>query len=770
MLNKLFNTKIFLSVIAGLFILNSTAYAINLSNASYLRVQHAASTEEGRKRLKEALSKLTYETFVNQNIAKQAKKKYKEFLKSTEVKKNKKEEFYNSLEKYNDIAILPIDSLYKNTRILEHIGLGRFYAKPIIYIDTSLKDSERKEVLQHAYDEIAKWDEKRKSLGLDWSQMREYILRRENYEEFREFAINTHREAHRIDRILNVYKAKEKNDLLDVIAMMPFKEENIMLAAGENMSRRKFLSVATRGTIVFGLGVSALDSQGVSSQTIREILNSPVFKKFVDLYSYEIISQIVEVCVKEGLNIDQLPSFLETFPKRSARATYRVLPKVLKGCCQIGMDKAKIFSFLETIAGYFATSSDACKNVLKIIETINQKSLRNVNTLALTELLKDEDFLIRASATLSLGLRQNVGILIESLNDNSRLVRGIATWNLIQSGKLIIARILETYKENLNGLKESLRKTSPNIPTEIVKRAEKITLLDNLETLLKKIGLEEEFLIAKNYKKLVAKYSYKTKKIIAWINSQEELPVVKWVIDAAQKTSKRSKELGYNIKISPHFLYSALIGEGFGVWMDRAYYNSRDKYNLKENMAEMIGLHWWDSGVKKEIAKLKKLGFISNTITINKPVTAPEALEVITGLLTWRGKMFFENATKILGEEMVQSMTSIEKDFWIYAFYNNPSVATAVLKKRKTTPIEKLLSWDKKEHYQPDYVTVRENAIRIISQEESLLMLGVFFQEEMFKEIKKSIDDYIIKMEDQIPRTIKLMEKKRNRTLLDNNI
>nr|MBU1327874.1 hypothetical protein [Candidatus Omnitrophota bacterium] len=130
----------------------------------------------------------------------------------------------------SDIAIMEIANLYKNTRILEHIGLGRFYGRPIIYIDKSLKGKEREKILQHAYDEITGWDEERQSLGLEWPQMREQIL--QDYEKFKKIAGRIHSKSNKIDAILKKYEAEHTSDLLTVIASMPFKEGDVVIAAG----------------------------------------------------------------------------------------------------------------------------------------------------------------------------------------------------------------------------------------------------------------------------------------------------------------------------------------------------------------------------------------------------------------------------------------------------------------------------------------------------------------------------------------------------------
>lgn len=276
---KVFNSKIISLLVGGVFLFTSTAYAIDSSQKTLLRVQHQTSTEQGRNRLIEVLTQMTYHDYVNEYIALQGETRYEEFLESQGIdlslKDNKEniDTFYNSLEKYlgSDIAIMSIDGLYENTRILEHIGLGRFYGKPIIYIDSSLKDKDREEILQHAYLEITKWDNKRQSLGLEWSQMREYILRKENYNGFVQFAKETHESSHDINNILKKYEAKHKSNLLDVIATMPFKEGDIVIAGGEPISRRDFFKKTlpvVAGVMVAGNNITSLEAQQIDNGPI----------------------------------------------------------------------------------------------------------------------------------------------------------------------------------------------------------------------------------------------------------------------------------------------------------------------------------------------------------------------------------------------------------------------------------------------------------------------------------------------------------------------
>ncbi|NQT95570.1 MAG: LysM peptidoglycan-binding domain-containing protein, partial [Candidatus Omnitrophica bacterium] len=284
---KLFSIRIISLVVTFAFLFQSTIYGIDLPKGSNLRVPLMNASGDSTRRLMETLSKVTYHEHVNEHIATQAESQYKSFLQSRDIVLDLAGDveniaiFYDSLEKYpgSEIAILEIEGLYGNTRVLEHIGLGLFYGRPIIYIDSSLKGQERQEILQHAYDEVTKWEEKRLSLGLEFFQMRQHIL--DHYEEFEAFADSSHRASHNVDHILEKYKARHKGDLLDAVAMMPFKEGDVVIAAG-TLSRRDFGKLMGASLLAYVLAACGVNPDAPTETTPSETVPSE------DLSSYMI--------------------------------------------------------------------------------------------------------------------------------------------------------------------------------------------------------------------------------------------------------------------------------------------------------------------------------------------------------------------------------------------------------------------------------------------------------------------------------------------------
>ncbi len=72
-----------------------------------------------------------------------------------------------------EIIIVAIPDLLKNTGQLAHIGLGSRNGVPTAYVDSTYFYDE--DVLAHEKDEIASWERKRKELDLTYKEMREWI-------------------------------------------------------------------------------------------------------------------------------------------------------------------------------------------------------------------------------------------------------------------------------------------------------------------------------------------------------------------------------------------------------------------------------------------------------------------------------------------------------------------------------------------------------------------------------------------------------------------
>ncbi|MBN2119492.1 MAG: hypothetical protein JW734_00370 [Candidatus Omnitrophica bacterium] len=453
---------------------------------------------------------------------------------------------------------------------------------------------------------------------------------------------------------------------------------------------------------------------------LEKVLSNQAFNPLIAQYSKPIISKIVTACLEENLDIDALVSFLNNLPEGSTRATCKKLPQALQALSDTGMNKDDIFPFLETTFDSFTQSSLALEEMMAMTQVIQEQNLLQEDSLSLLKLLGDESPFIRASALMVLGLRKDnpeelMTVSLGLLNENHRLGRAVATWNLLKMEGPFSLEILAFYANTLSELKGCLTQALPNSPENIVKRVKMVTFLLRLEPIIKHIDPDQPLFVQETYAKLDEKYNYRVKQILGWINSEEELPVVDWVISAATSATRRAQELGYNITITPYFLYAAAIAEGFGDWMDNEYYGHENKNELKGNLADMIGLHHWSQGIKEELEELKSLGFIDRDMQIDSPATGQEALEVMAALLFLRGRLF-------LNEARGRQMDSTEINFFTYAYYNVPETARSLFKKRYASRFEELIRWDGAETIN----SVRCNAIRTISQEESLLKLGVF--------------------------------------------
>jgi DNA-binding transcriptional regulator YdaS (Cro superfamily) len=107
------------------------------------------------------------------------------------------------------ILIVAIPGLLKNTGQFAHVGLGRKNGMPVIYADEKYYYNE--DVIQHDKDEIAKWENKRRELGLDYEEMRDWIR---TSPEAKGLARKFHEESQTVDDVNSGTTDKYK-DFLD---------------------------------------------------------------------------------------------------------------------------------------------------------------------------------------------------------------------------------------------------------------------------------------------------------------------------------------------------------------------------------------------------------------------------------------------------------------------------------------------------------------------------------------------------------------------------
>lgn len=75
----------------------------------------------------------------------------------------------------NKVELIAIPDLLKFTGLPAHVGLGRHYGKPVVYIDNNLFYDD--DIRQHELDEISRWETLRNTLDLNPGQMRDWIMR-----------------------------------------------------------------------------------------------------------------------------------------------------------------------------------------------------------------------------------------------------------------------------------------------------------------------------------------------------------------------------------------------------------------------------------------------------------------------------------------------------------------------------------------------------------------------------------------------------------------
>ena len=115
---------------------------------------------------------------------------------------------------HGNVLVIPIHGLIEAMGQFAHIGLGQIYGEPVIYIDAQYVGN--KDVMAHELYEIKKWEAKRKELGLQPGQMRNWI--KENIEEASWLAEKWHREAPEIEHLFieaTSRTSEEERRLLD---------------------------------------------------------------------------------------------------------------------------------------------------------------------------------------------------------------------------------------------------------------------------------------------------------------------------------------------------------------------------------------------------------------------------------------------------------------------------------------------------------------------------------------------------------------------------
>ncbi len=134
-----------------------------------------------------------------------------------------------------NIPSIPIIGLLKATGQFAHIGLGQVYGKPVIYVDADYVDNQ--EVIAHERYEIEKWEGKRRELGLEPQQMRQWIL--DHFEEANALAEKWHKEAPAIDHLYAQAGIDPKEIVQNILDQFPEtgNEADVNLAAGQSIKR-----------------------------------------------------------------------------------------------------------------------------------------------------------------------------------------------------------------------------------------------------------------------------------------------------------------------------------------------------------------------------------------------------------------------------------------------------------------------------------------------------------------------------------------------------
>ncbi len=185
------------------------------------------------------------------------------------------------LEFNQDILIVGIDGLLKNTGQLAHVGLGRKNSQPVIYIDSRYFYDE--DVLRHEKDEIAQWETERRRRHLTHIEMRDWIKKYIDIPEpltgltTRRIAENIHASSHNIEHIYSDLKKKsldylEFKNIYSLYLAYGLNDvgDDINIAARKNVSGRRVSRIARLRDNLERL--SKDPSTGLTAKIVSEIL------------------------------------------------------------------------------------------------------------------------------------------------------------------------------------------------------------------------------------------------------------------------------------------------------------------------------------------------------------------------------------------------------------------------------------------------------------------------------------------------------------------
>ncbi|MGB2600418.1 MAG: hypothetical protein WBD12_00220 [Candidatus Omnitrophota bacterium] len=152
--------------------------------------------------------------------------------------------------------IIEIKDLYGNTGVKAHLGLGRVYGEPVIYVDSLYKNEE--ELKLHELYELREWIIKAAELGLTITQVRIWI--RENMDEARTLAAKIHNEnphkvvGHMLPDTDIIYDT-EDDVIIAAAADQQGEDQEDNLSAEEKAVRDRVLTAENKEDVLLALGV-----------------------------------------------------------------------------------------------------------------------------------------------------------------------------------------------------------------------------------------------------------------------------------------------------------------------------------------------------------------------------------------------------------------------------------------------------------------------------------------------------------------------------------
>jgi len=231
-----------------------------------------------------------------------------------------------------EVRVIAIPGLLRKTGQFAHIGLGRQYGEPVVYIDWELYDDP--DILQHETEEIARWENHRASLKLDPEKMRDWI--QTHIAEAKRLAREFHEASHPLSAVYDRYTGIDfELDYIDTLcALYGFDAEEILY----NEETAADINLAAGGSIVSS--IVRRKSTSLLRRIRSRIRSSWIARNSRSLVGKKMVTLSMEGNIPELIDADSGDTLARDANTKGGLGAYQ--GDKLEGLSMVGMDAAGI--------------------------------------------------------------------------------------------------------------------------------------------------------------------------------------------------------------------------------------------------------------------------------------------------------------------------------------------------------------------------------------------------------------------------------------------